>query len=247
MPASKPNNSLSETVYTGVRDRILSGEYPLSAPLSRRALASEFGVSLLPVGEALQRLEREGLVESRARAGTRVRVHRPDQVRGHYIVREALESQAARLFAESSTARQRQTLARLAKQVDAAYARPPVLKLDRRHDLFDIHKLHFEFHMFIAESTRCNELMQAIEGNQVLIFNWLFNSAAHFDALPPRWHQDLAEALNSGSPEKADRAMRHHVRFRRDDVARRIGAYYASLDPGAPRFRGPRVRKGKQA
>ncbi|MFB3825241.1 MAG: GntR family transcriptional regulator [Bryobacteraceae bacterium] len=242
--AATKHTSLAEKVYLGVRDRILSGEYPLTAPLSRRALAQQFGVSLLPVAEALQRLEHEGLVESRPRSGTRVRVPNPDEIRGHYVVREALETQAARLFAEKSTARQKRRLASLARQVDALYNASPVHKMDRRHGLFDIHQAHFDFHMEIAQAAGCKELMEAIEGNQVLIFNWLYNSAAHFDTLPPRWHEDLVAALASGDPEKADRAMRRHVRYRRDSVADRIGAYLAALDNGSPGFRGPRA-KGK--
>ena len=48
-------------------------------------------MSFLPVSEALLRLEFEGLLESRPRAGTRVRIPSPDDVRGHYLVRETLE------------------------------------------------------------------------------------------------------------------------------------------------------------
>ncbi len=240
--ASTKRTSLAGKVYLGVRDRILSGEYPLTAPLSRRALAQQFGVSLLPVAEALQRLEHEGLVESRPRSGTRVRVPSPDEIRGHYVVREALETQAARLFAEKATARQKRRVAGMAKRVDALYAASPVQKMDRRHGLFEVHQMHFDFHMEIAQTAGCKELMQAIEGNQVLIFNWLYNSAAHFDTLPPRWHEDLVAALAFGDPEKADRAMRRHVRYRRDSVAERIGAYLAALDGNSPGFRGPRAK-----
>lgn len=242
MPAKE---TLAENVYNGLRDKILSGEYPLTAPLSRRAIAREFGISLLPVAEALQRLESEGLVESRPRSGTRVRVPSPKEVRGHYIVREALESQAARLFSEKATTRERQALLKLARQLDAFYAAPAVARLDRRHQLFEIHKLHLEFHMRVAEAAGCRELMQALERNHVLIFNWLFNSAAHFDTLPPLWHQKLMIALNSGNPDKADRAMRRHTRFRCEEVARRISSYLDSLDNRAPRFRGPRTKKSE--
>ena len=50
-----------------IRDRILKGEIPLGAELSRRKLAAELGMSLLPVAEGLQRLENDELVESRPR------------------------------------------------------------------------------------------------------------------------------------------------------------------------------------
>ena len=49
-------------------------------------------MSFLPVTEALLRLEFEGLLESRPRAGTRVRVPTPADVEGNYVVRQALET-----------------------------------------------------------------------------------------------------------------------------------------------------------
>ena len=64
--------SRAEFAYVSVRDRILKGELPLGARLSRRNLAVELDMSLIPVAEALQRLESEVLVESRPRVGTRV-------------------------------------------------------------------------------------------------------------------------------------------------------------------------------
>jgi DNA-binding GntR family transcriptional regulator len=75
--------------------------------LSRRQLAEEMGMSVVPVAEALQRLETEELVESQPRVGTRLRIATPQDVRGHYVVREALETQSARLFAEKAAMERR--------------------------------------------------------------------------------------------------------------------------------------------
>src|ERR1044071_8741673 len=95
-----PKSTLSDEAYDVVRERILRGALPMGYVVSRRQIAAELGMSFLPVSEALQRLEAEGYLESRARAGTRVRIPSAEDVRGHYVVREALETQAARLFAE---------------------------------------------------------------------------------------------------------------------------------------------------
>src|SRR5437667_356169 len=91
--------SLAAEAYTFVKQRILRGELVMGQAISRRKLAAELGMSFLPVSEALLRLEFEGLLESRPRAGTRVRIPSREDVRGHYVVREALEVQAAMLFA----------------------------------------------------------------------------------------------------------------------------------------------------
>src|SRR5436309_15600614 len=109
--------SLAAEAYNVVRQRILRGELVLGQVISRRKLAAELGMSFLPVSEALLRLEVEGLLESRPRAGTRVRIPTREDVRGHFIVREALEVQAAMLFTRASTAAERAELQKLAALV----------------------------------------------------------------------------------------------------------------------------------
>src|SRR5437667_7177507 len=100
-------SSLASEAYGIVRRRIVRGKVGLGQVISRRKIAAELGMSFLPVSMALLRLEFEGLLESRPRAGTRVRIPSPDDVRGHYVVREALEVRAARLFSAVATVEDR--------------------------------------------------------------------------------------------------------------------------------------------
>ncbi|GAB3886586.1 hypothetical protein GCM10029964_051120 [Kibdelosporangium lantanae] len=58
-----------ERTYTILRDRIHTGEYQPLDRLNIDALAREFGVSQIPVREALRRLEAEGWVQFRPNAG----------------------------------------------------------------------------------------------------------------------------------------------------------------------------------
>ena len=124
MRASAVTSSLAAEAYTVVRQRIARGELVLGQPVSRRRLAAELGMSFLPVSEALLRLEFEGLLESRPRAGTRVRIPSPEDVEGNYIVRQALEMQAAILCSHIATAAERSELRRLAARVDALSMKP---------------------------------------------------------------------------------------------------------------------------
>ena len=122
MATTKPSRAgLTGQAYIAIRERILRGQLALGAALSRRRLAEELGMSMLPISEAVQRLEAEGLLESRPQVGTRVRVPSEEDVRGRFIVREALESQSARLFAERAGYAQRQELCRMAEHVDALF------------------------------------------------------------------------------------------------------------------------------
>src|ERR1041384_8422440 len=107
-------SSLAAEAYEFVRQRILRGELPLGQVISRRKIAAELGMSFLPVSEALLRLEFEGLLESRPRAGTRVRIPSPEDVEGNYVVRQALETRAAILFSQVATPAERSQLRRLA-------------------------------------------------------------------------------------------------------------------------------------
>jgi DNA-binding GntR family transcriptional regulator len=213
--------SLTEHAYLVVKQRILKGELALGAPLSRRKLAAEFGMSPLPVAEALQLLENEGLVESRPRAGTRVFLPSAEDIRELYVVREALESQAARLFAEKATTRDRLELERMAQDMDAMFNR---CASGSDHDfLYAVQSFHMRLHLRIAEGTGCRALRETIERNHVLLFNWLFDVTAQRPPLPPRFHRDLAEALNRGVVEAADRAMRKHVRYGLETVVDKLG------------------------
>jgi DNA-binding GntR family transcriptional regulator len=219
--------SLADEAYLAIRDDILRGKLRPGGPLSRRRLAGELGMSVLPVSDALRRLEEDGLVESRARAGTRVKIPSETEVRELYELREALESQTARLFAERSTQPERRALVRAAQQLDDNFAKMAV-KSDDAAFRFAVHSEHVRFHMRIAEHAGSNLLTQMIERKHVLILNWLFDVTGGRTALPPGFHAALADALTSGDPERADATMRAHVRYGLSEIAGRIGALAAS-------------------
>jgi DNA-binding GntR family transcriptional regulator len=160
---------LADQAYYVIRERILRGTFPPGTVLSRRKLAAEFGMSFLPVSEALQRLENERLVESRPRVGTRVHMPVPDEVRGRNVVREALEAQSAMLCCERATFQERLELRRMAEHVDTLYQRSMNGENDK-HFLYVVHSHHVNLHMQIAALGRCPELKEAIERNHVLIY-----------------------------------------------------------------------------
>ncbi len=210
--ASKAATSLAEEAYLGIREEILRGQLGPGSPISRRRLARELGMSVAPVTDALRRLEEDGLVESRARAGTRVRVPTETDVRELYELREALESQSARLFTQRASPAQRLELRRVSEQIDVLFGRLAASPEDPEFR-FVVHSHHVQLHMKIAESAGSRRLTQMIERNHVLILNWLFDVTGRRTPLPPGFHSRLAEALVTGDPEIADAAMRAHVRY----------------------------------
>ena len=126
-------------------------------------------------------------------------------------MREALEAQSARLCCVRATMKERLELVRAAKQLDILYerfGRGPDAELQ-----YVVHTHHFELHMRIAEYAHCPELKEAIEMNQVLIYNWFFDLAANRRLLPASFHSRLLQAVTGSDPLVADRAMRVHVQY----------------------------------
>lgn len=219
--------SLAERAYVEIRAQILKGDLAVGAVLSRRKLAVELNISVPPISEALQRLEREGLLESKPRVGTRVRIPTLQDIEDRYQVREALESQAARLFAERATQAEKSELQQIGRQVDQLYAACEKCPGDRDF-LFSVNTYHMKLHLRIAECARCPALRDAIEKEQVLIFNWLFDTVVQRRLLGLDFHARLAEALALNTPEEAATAMREHIQRGLREVLESL----ADLDKG---------------
>jgi GntR family transcriptional regulator, rspAB operon transcriptional repressor len=216
--------SLSSRAYQQIRNEILSGQLSVGDILSRRRLAERLNMSFLPITEALKCLETEGLVESRPRIGTRIRVPTEQDIRDKNVIREALESQAARLCTQNINGDEKKQLRISARNLDAMQklcASEP----GNSEFLFTVHSYHMQFHMRIVELAQCQGLRSAIEKEQVLVWNWLYDVAAHRHAMPEEFHSILAEALCSGEPLVADSAMRAHVRYGLDQVLERLASY----------------------
>jgi len=202
MKESVAQSSLAAEAYSVVRQRILRGEIVLGQVISRRKLAAELSMSFLPVSEALLRLEFEGLLESRPRAGTRVRIPSAEDVKGHYVVREALEVQAARRFGQVATGVERAELKRLAVRVDA-------LATQQDRQLYVA--VHQKLHARIAECARCPALLDAIEKTHALASIWFCVMRQSKPEDSKTRHRDLVDAVCSGDPHLGAEAVRAHI------------------------------------
>ena|SRR5579871_1580337 len=222
------DRSLAGEAYLLIRQRILTGELAIGQAVSRRKVATELGMSFLPVTEALLRLEIEGLLESRPRAGTRVRIPTEEDVRGHYAVRAALEVQAARFFAARAEPDEISELSRIAARVDLLGQTPG-------SDRVVYLTLHERLHGRIAQAARCPALSEAIEKTHALASTWLCVGQQTNDSGPPRRrHEQLMRELSKRNPEAAARAMREHIENSMERAIKRLEPWFG-LNHG-PRF-----------
>ena len=212
-------SSLAAEAYAYIRERILRGDIAIGQVISRRKIAADLGVSFLPVSEAFLRLEFEGLLESRPRAGTRVRIPSKADVEGHYVVREGLEVQAARLFAERATPDAHAEVLKLAQRVDA-------LARQSETDRFVHLSVHEKLHRRIAELTGCRILSEAIEKTCALSSTWLCSGRAFTGNRLSNKHTALVETLCSGDVDAAAAAMREHLAISKEWAMERLAPYF---------------------
>lgn len=219
MPSrSTPENGLAQRAYLKMRERIIGGEYAIGQVISRRRIAADLGISFLPASEALLRLECEGLLESRPRAGTRIRIPARQDVEGYFTVREALEVQAALMFAQCATREERAELMKLSVRVDTL--------AKRGSDLLSYLAPHEQLHLKIAEYARSAALEDAIRKQSALGSAWLcaMKSPIPQDGQPH--HEVLVKALTRQKPASAAEAMRAHMQADRDSTLRTLEPYF---------------------
>ena len=195
------STALNSKVYDEIRERILNRDLLPGETVDRRQIAEELGTSLAPVQQAISKLAAEGLLEIQPRRGTRVRVIQHEDVRGHLILREALECQAARLYCGEPVRNRRDELMPLAEQLD-----------NEGSDLPEHWKTEVEFHRMLVELTDCSVLLdeydRVIQLGLFYAVNMLIprGQREHFS------HVELINDLESSDPDEAESLVRAHVR-----------------------------------
>ncbi|NNN32296.1 GntR family transcriptional regulator [Streptomyces sp. S3(2020)] len=96
----EPAPSMTDQVYAVLHEAITSGEYPAGYRLRIRDLAAEVGTSVMPVREAIRRLEEAGFAERVPHKGSVVKGQHLAELLHIYDTRQILEVAAARRGAE---------------------------------------------------------------------------------------------------------------------------------------------------
>lgn len=103
---SKPVRStlLADQVYDVLHKAIVSGDLAAGSRLRIREVAEQVGTSVMPVREAIRRLEEGGFVQREPHRGAVVKGLTLEELIHVYDVRKVLEREAARLGAERISA-----------------------------------------------------------------------------------------------------------------------------------------------
>jgi DNA-binding GntR family transcriptional regulator len=207
MISSAPDSGGFTTKQAWVRARlraaILAGELGPGARLRIDAIAVRYGVSAIPVREALRELAADGMVEIRAHAGAVVTGFDEGAAAEIFALLEALETAAARLAVAGADD---DAIARLQGRL-AELDRTPARRWDEQNTEF--HLAFFE----IAGMTRGAELFRRVAGD------WERLRASRYRGPEPpprraaqREHRGMVEALASRDADALQRAVRTHNR-----------------------------------
>jgi DNA-binding GntR family transcriptional regulator len=189
-----------ERAYQHIRRAIISGEYPPNSPLRLQRIATEAGVSIIPVREALRTLEGERLVRTEPNRGAIVAGVSLEDARDAYAMRILLETEAVRRSYEHLTLEVLEQVRELA--------------LEHLEQLSDgeagDEAVHRDLHFAIYRPCGSPWLLRFIQ----TIWDHT-ERYRHVGRSPDRVtseHVAIVEALEQGDPEAAVEALREHLR-----------------------------------
>lgn len=216
--------TLTDRVYEAIKHKILSGEFSDGERLNLTHLAKELNVSNTPLREAINRLEKVGLIKVVPYRGPYVRTLSPLEVAEIYDVRIALEMLAARLVAATVTPG---TL----EEIESAYRRYEQACEQGEEDR--ITETDIDFHEVIARSTNNQTLIDLLQ----MLSDWtrLFIQVMERNKSPAvltRGHLRILEAIRAGNKEEAAVEMRRHLLNGKQNVINRLAEQLDKAETG---------------
>ncbi|MBS1690633.1 MAG: GntR family transcriptional regulator [Actinobacteria bacterium] len=201
--AEDAKESLSQRIYSTVRERIILGQYPQGSRLPEARIGEELHVSRVPLREAVPHLERDGFVHSRPRRSSVVATWDAKAIDDLFDVRLSLEVGAARYAAREvgrggSMAVLDSALAESQRVVEAG-------------DAYAIARCSTAFHESVV-STSGNEVMVRLMSTISGRITWLFYLTSGLPA-DEAFHDHvlLRDAIASGNERVAESVAYAHI------------------------------------
>jgi DNA-binding GntR family transcriptional regulator len=194
--------NVQDAVVDGIREMILSGHLKPGDRLRQDELADTFGVSTMPIREALRQLQAEGLVIFRPRRGAVVASVSVSEYEEIYRIREELETLACRWAAEDFERIPVDRLRVLMGEIEEAEA--------NFEDVYRRMELVREFFFTIFEASEKEHLLRILSS----LWDLTQQYRRYFSAFPELIPQRLAnyrsayEACEARDPERLVQAIR---------------------------------------
>jgi DNA-binding GntR family transcriptional regulator len=196
--------TLTERVYTTIKEAILDLELMPGSPLVEDELARQLKTSKTPVRDALLALERDGLVTKIPYKGTYVSEISLKDATEIFELRAVLEGLAARLASRAFSPKELDQAEKLLEAADKA----------RQHNDFDAaSKYGADFHKTIhrcADNQRLIPILEKLD-EQLRRLRRLSDQVQGRLEKSAYEHKLILAALRSGDPLQSEQAMRNHL------------------------------------
>lgn len=214
--------TLKESVYDSLRRMIQVGELMPGGRLTEIDLAMKLKVSRTPLREALNRLERDGLVTNKPRHGYFVTVFDLKTLEDAFDVREVLDAHAAALATEKIGPDDKDRLRAIVRQSDDMAKR----KNRPMEDLVEEMRLGFEIHRIIARASGNEFLSDSLAKifDKFQHFVWIELLYLNEWEIARQEHAAIVEAVCSGDGAAAADLARRHVRGSKNNIVRFLRA-----------------------
>lgn len=208
VPTGARHRTKQEFVYDTLRRAILACELQPGERLVIDDLARRLAVSSIPVREALQMLQSEGLVVNVPHVGATVAPVSRASILDVFSVLEGLELVATRLVAERGSPDALQALDRLVRAMDAAAASGRPGSLDEWADL------NTRFHQAISASSGLPllaEMTDRVLGRWDRVRRYYFNGVlSHRVGQAQQGHREILAAIKDRDLPRLEAAVRAH-------------------------------------
>jgi DNA-binding GntR family transcriptional regulator len=225
----------SDTVADELREAIVRGDFPDGTKLNQVDLAREFGVSRVPIREALRQLRAEGLISSEA--------HMRAAVVGHTLER-VIEILELRMMLE--TYLMRRSAARMTKE-DYAELRGMCAKMakSRSHDKWL--ELNTAFHDGLyshAGAPVASEISHQLSLRVQRYVRMVRSSNLKRDGDPNQEHLAILDAMERYDIATAQAQLETHIQHTIDQVKRIFGEWKGEDGAGEEPADAPAVADG---
>ena len=209
--------SLKEEIFDVLHERIIAGKASPGEWLRQDDIATQLGVSMTPVREALDLLVSVGLAERVPYRGVRVPQPSPDEIAEAYAMRILLEAAGARAAAIKREQVQVDELKRILSQMKS------LLSLE---DMSTLRQLSRQFHqavVAISGNSMLDRLYEMVMNSfpDWMLYEYLFR---HTDLLESSLadeyeeHMKLVEAIEAGDAALAEQVAVAHIRDLGEDL-----------------------------
>lgn len=214
MAMNSKRSTRSTEIYQTLKQRIIHWEYPPGHRLTEELLCQEFGVSRIPVREALQLLEERRLVDRAPHRGCSVKQLDLAEIHELYDVRLALESYVV----EELTRRGMPAPQRVA--LEHKWRSLGELQLWSAVDSEVLAHEDERFHLTLATATGNRTLTELVQSlNERLFFVRLadITTSARLQTTSHQ-HGEILAAIGDGDAARAVAALRANIAFGRNNV-----------------------------